>query len=59
MTEQLDKEKLKTDAETARKFVLKMEEVIEDMGEEQINNIRKKLSDVFEQKKPKPSNCNS
>ena len=47
-TEELNKEKLKTDSETARNFVLKMEEVIENLGEEQINSLRKKISELSE-----------
>jgi uncharacterized protein (UPF0332 family) len=43
VTEELDKEKLKQDAETAGGFVLKMEEVIENITENQINNFKKKL----------------
>jgi len=55
VAEQLDKDKLKTDSETARKFVLKIEELIESIGEEQIIKIRKKLRDISEEKKPKSS----
>jgi uncharacterized protein (UPF0332 family) len=43
VTEELDKEKLKTDSETAVNFVLKMEEVIGGLTEEQIDSIRIKL----------------
>lgn len=39
VTEQIDKEKLKTDSATARNFVLKMEEVIENITETQIIKI--------------------
>ena len=44
VTEQIDKEKLKKDASTARNFVLKMEEVIENIKENQIKAMREKLS---------------
>lgn len=43
VTEQVDKEKLKNDSATARKFVLKMEEIIEKITEIQINSVRQKL----------------
>ena len=43
VTEQIDKEKLKTDSVTARNFVLKMEEVIENVTETKITKIRQKL----------------
>ena len=43
VTQELDKEKLKTDSETARNFVLKIEEVIENLKDEQINLVRDKL----------------
>ena len=43
VTEELDKDKLKNDSETARNFVLKIEEVIENITEEQINGVRTKL----------------
>ena len=43
ITEELDKKKLKADAETARTFVLKMEQLMEEITEEDINKIRKKL----------------
>jgi len=43
VTEEIDLEKLKKDSETARSFVLKMEEIIESMTEKQIIEIRKKL----------------
>jgi uncharacterized protein (UPF0332 family) len=46
VTEEIDLEKLKKDSETARSFVLKMEEVIENLSEEQIKIIRTKLSNV-------------
>ncbi len=44
VAEELDKEKLKTDSETARNFVLKMEEVIENLTGEKINKLREKLN---------------
>lgn len=44
--EQIDKEKLKTDSTTARNFVLKMEEIIENVTEAQINKIRLKLTNA-------------
>jgi len=43
VTEELDKKKLKSDTETARSFVLKMEEIIENISEEQMSRIREKL----------------
>ncbi len=43
VTEELDKEKLKKDAETARTFVLRMEEVIEKISDRDIERIRAKL----------------
>ncbi len=43
VTEGLDKIKLKKDAETARSFVLKMEEIVDSITEEQINQIRDKI----------------
>jgi len=46
VTEQIDKEKLKTDSATARNFVLKMEEVIENVTEIQIKKIRQKLTNA-------------
>lgn len=46
VTKELDKEKLKTDSETARNFVLKMEEVIESLTEEQVNLVRDKLQKI-------------
>ena len=46
VTEQIDKEKLKTDSATARNFVLKMEEVIENVTETQITKIRQKLTNA-------------
>jgi uncharacterized protein (UPF0332 family) len=47
VTEELDKKKLKADAETARKFVLRIEQAIEDITEEQIKKIREKLKRVM------------
>jgi len=46
VTEQIDKEKLKTDSATARNFFLKMEEIIENTTETQINKIRQKLTNT-------------
>jgi len=43
VTEELDKDKLKKDSETARNFVLKIEEVIETLSKEQIDHLRSKL----------------
>ena len=43
ITEELDKEKLKKDAETARSFVLKMEEVADTITEKQISQLRDKI----------------
>ena len=50
VTEQIDKEKLKTDSVTARNFVLKMEEIIENTTETQINKIRLKLTNARPQR---------
>lgn len=44
--EGLDKEKLKRDSQTARKFVLNMEEVIENLREERISHLRSKLGSI-------------
>jgi uncharacterized protein (UPF0332 family) len=46
VTEEIDLDKLKKDSETARSFVLKMEEVIENLTEEQIKTIREKLNNA-------------
>ncbi len=46
VTEQIDKEKLKTDSATARNFVLKMEEVIENLTNDKIKTIRQKLTNA-------------
>jgi uncharacterized protein (UPF0332 family) len=46
VTEEIDLNKLKQDSETARSFVLKMEEVIENLTGEQIKEIRKKLNNA-------------
>lgn len=43
VAEELDKEKLKQDSETARNFVLRIEEVIDELTEEQIKRLREKL----------------
>ena len=43
VTEELDKVKLKKDAETARSFVLKMEEVVDSITKGQVNQIRDKI----------------
>jgi len=44
--DKLDLDKIKKDSETARSFVLKMEEIIENITEEQINTIRDRLDKV-------------
>ncbi len=46
VTGQIDKDKLKTDSATARNFVLKMEEVIENMTPNQITKMRQKLTNA-------------
>lgn len=46
VTGEIDLNKLKKDSETARSFVLKMEEVIENLTDEQIKLIREKLSNA-------------
>lgn len=46
VTEQIDKEKLKTDSATARNFVLRMEEVIEQITEIQIEKMRQKVTNA-------------
>lgn len=46
VTEEIDLNRLKKDAETARSFVLKMEEIIENLTEEQIKKMREKLSNA-------------
>lgn len=46
VAEELDREKLKQDSETASNFVLKIEEVIENLTGEQINQLRNKLCDA-------------
>ena len=46
VTEEIDLNKLKKDSETARSFVLKMEEIIENLTEEQIKAIREKLDNA-------------
>ncbi|MBI1970233.1 HEPN domain-containing protein [Candidatus Woesearchaeota archaeon] len=45
-TQEIDLDKLKKDSETAKSFVLNMEEVIEKITEEQINMIRDKLNNT-------------
>jgi len=45
VAEELDKDKLKTDSETARNFVLKMEEVIENITKEQVELVRSKITE--------------
>lgn len=45
-TEEIDLNKLKKDSETARSFVLRMEQVIENLTGEQIEVIREKLSNT-------------
>ena len=44
VTEELDKVKLQKDAETARSFVLRMEEVADSITGEQINQMRAKIN---------------
>ena len=46
VTEEIDLEKLKKDSETARSFVLKMEEVIENLSDKQIETIIYKLNNA-------------
>jgi uncharacterized protein (UPF0332 family) len=46
VTEEVDLNKLKKDSETSRSFVLKMEEIIEELTEEQIKTIREKLNNA-------------
>jgi uncharacterized protein (UPF0332 family) len=46
VTEEIDLNKLKKDSETARIFVLKIEEVIENITEKQIKSIRDKLNNT-------------
>ena len=46
VTEQIDKEKLKTDSATAKNFVLKIEEVIENVTDKQIQKVRLKLTNA-------------
>lgn len=46
VTEQIDKEKLKSDSAMARNFVLKMEEVIENFTPNQVIEIRQKLTNA-------------
>lgn len=43
VTEELDKVKLKKDAETARDFVLKMEEIADAITEKKVNQLREKI----------------
>ncbi len=47
VTEEVDLSKLKKDSETARNFVLHMEEIIENITEEEIKIIREKLRNVI------------
>ncbi len=47
VAEELDKNKLKKDSETARNFFLKMEDVIGSLTEEKINQLRNKLSNAI------------
>ena len=49
VTEQIDSEKIKKYSATARNFVLKMEEVIENITEIQIKTMRQKLSNACSQ----------
>lgn len=46
ITEEIDLNKLKKDSETARSFVLKIEEIIEELTIEQIKKIRDKLNNA-------------
>ncbi|MFQ5474968.1 MAG: hypothetical protein ACE5DM_03980 [Candidatus Nanoarchaeia archaeon] len=46
VTEEIDLDKLKKGSETARSFVLKMEEVIENLTEKQIKTIRDKINNT-------------
>lgn len=48
VTEELDENRLKLDAATAREFVLKIEEVIEELSEEKIKLIREKIRNLSE-----------
>lgn len=50
VTEQIDKEKLKTNSEKAKNFVLKIEEIIEKITEAQMSEIRDKLAKARLQK---------
>ena len=50
VTEQIEKEKLKTDSATARNFFLKMEEIIENLTDDKIKTIRQKLSNARHQR---------
>lgn len=50
VTEQINKEKLKTDSATAGKFVLMMEEIIENTTQNQIVKLREKLTNAHSQK---------
>ena len=46
VNEELDKEKLNKDSQTARSFVLKMEQVIESLDDKKIKSIREKLTNA-------------
>jgi uncharacterized protein (UPF0332 family) len=46
VTEEIDLDKLKKDSNTAGSFVLRMEEVIENITEEQMNAIKSKLNNA-------------
>ncbi|MBI5393493.1 HEPN domain-containing protein [Candidatus Woesearchaeota archaeon] len=47
VTEQIDKEKIKKDCSTAGNFVLKMEEVVENISNDQIKKIKERLSKEY------------
>lgn len=55
--EGLDKEKLKQDSETARSFILKMEEVIEKLTDDQINKLIYKLKVINEKASQRTWSC--
>ena len=57
VTEDINLNKLKKDSETARNFVLKIEEIIEKLTKEQIKVLRNKLENAIPKylTKPKPS----
>lgn len=57
MAEELDKEKLRQDSETAKSFVLKMEEVIEKLTDGQISILIYKLKAINETKSQRAWYC--